>query len=264
MPSLSNQIAAQGFPAISAQSLQPLSIKTISSPWTVLGDSDSSHEFLRKYEVYESDESLLTLSVTAKRMFEQSRAFFSLTQKELYQWVTYEDRVLAEQIQNYYSKRVMMWKLQKDSLTRFREDMNKLIHTDMKVFKENNIGIAYWLPYFYEYDLKMDNIKLNFVKDQSFKKMDNKGAPNFLKITETLIPIERIERKTKRNKKMQYWFKDTEHNAGVLIEVLEKNQLQHIWDRLFDKKEPMIIKGLYVRRKYDDFEYYSITNWTLE
>ena len=275
MPNLTNQIAAQasGVAGISSNPIQPLSIGTLlnngggisSSAWAILGaENTSPHELLKKYEVYESNESLLTLSVTAKRVLQETKVFYRMTDRDLYSKIIPEDRNLADQIQNYYSKKVMMWRLKNDRLTHFREDMNKFIHSDMKVFRENMIGVAYYLPIFYKYDVQMDNIKLNFSKDQSFKKMDSKGTPGSMTITETLTPIERIERKTKHNKKIQYWFKENEFNAGVLIELLEKNPLQNIWDKLFDKKEPMTIKGKYVRNNLDDFEYYSVTNWTLE
>ena len=79
-----------------------------------------------------------------------------------------------------------------------------------------------------------------------------------------ILSLESIVWKNKRSKKIQYWFKDNEHNAGVLIELLEKNPLQHVWDKIFDKKEPMTIKGTYIRRNRDEFEYYNVTNWTLE
>lgn len=224
----------------------------------------TTHELLRKYEIYESTESILALSVAAHRLMRETHIYHKITDRELFNKVTHEDRTMAEQIKEYYSKKVMMWKLKgTGKLSPFRDDMNKLIHSDMLTFKENMIGIAYWLPEFYQYDVDMDLVKAVVTKDQSFEKLDKAGKPGTLKVTETLIPIKRVMRKTKRTKKFEYWFKDTQYNAGVVINLEEKNQLQHLWDTMFNKNEPITIEGQFTRRHLDDFEYYSVGHWKL-
>ena len=222
------------------------------------------HELLRKYEVYESTENLLALSVASHRLMRDSKIYYKVTDREIFNKVNPEDRIMADQIKDYYSKKVMMWKLKGNGqLSRFREDMNKLIHSDMLTFKENMIGIAYWLPYFYHYDIDMDIVKSQLTTNQNFEQMNKDGKPGVLRLTEELIPLKRLERKSKRTKSFEYWFKNAEYDAGVVIHLEEKNQLQHLWDTIFNKKEPLKIEGYYTRRHRDDFEYYTINNWKL-
>lgn len=229
------------------------------------GFEEKTHSLLKKYEVYESVEPILALSSAAHRIFRDNKIHYKLTDRDLFGKVTPEDKVMADQIKDYYSKKVMMWKLKGNGqLSPFRDDMNKLIHSDGLTFKESMIGIAYWLPVFYQYDIDMDLIKMNINTNQNFEQMNKDGKPGVLKLTETLTPIKRLDRKTKRSKLHEYWFKSGDsHNAGVVIHLEEKNQLQHLWDKLFNLKEPMKIEGFYSRRRRDDFEFYSITNWSV-
>lgn len=224
----------------------------------------SSNEYIKKYEMIESAESILTLSVAAHRLFRDTKVHYKLTDREVFGKIISDDRLQADAIKDYYSKKIMMWKLQGNTkLSSFREDMNKLIHSDMLIFKENMIGIAYWLPQFYQYDIELDLVKSDLTIDQGFEMMDKTGKPGTLKISESLIPITRLERRTKRNKYHEYWFKDEKHNAGVVIHLEDKNQLQHLWDSVFNQKQPLTIEGLYTRRHRDGFEYYSIKNWSM-
>lgn len=224
----------------------------------------SSNEYIKKYEMIESAESILTLSVTAHRLFKDTKVHYKLTDREVFHKIIPEDRVQADNIKDYYSKKIMMWKLQgNNKLSSFREDMNKLIHSDMLIFKENMIGIAYWLPQFYQYDVDLDVIKSDLTINQNFEKMNKSGTPGVLKLSEKLIPMSRLERRTKRNKYHEYWFKDEKHNAGVVIHLEDKNQLQHLWDSIFNKKQSLTIEGWYTRRHRDGFEYYSVKNWSL-
>jgi hypothetical protein len=236
-----------------------------SHPWSIDFDPSSrGHELLKKYEVYESSENILALSVTAHRLFREFKTYNKITDRDIYSKVTPEDRVVADQIKDYYSKKVMMWKLKgNNQLSSFRNEMNTLIHSNMLTFKENVIGIAYWLPYFYEYDTAIDSVKSELTLNQDFEKLNQMGKPGKLKLTEELIPLKRLERKSKRSKSFEYWFKDTKYNAGVVIHLEEKNQLQHLWDTLFYKNEPMKIEGWFTRRHRDDFQYYAVDAWNL-
>jgi hypothetical protein len=228
-------------------------------------DLKSTHEYLRKYEMYESRECVIALSCASHRLLQETKVYYSITERDLYNKITPEDRILSDHIKQYYSKKVMMWKLKNDGkLTPFREDMNKLIHSDGTVFKESMIGVAYYLPIFYQYDIEMDMIKIEVTKDQGFVKMDQDNKPRVLKLEETITPIKKLLRKTKRTAQHEYWFKsDNEHNAALVININDKNELMPLWNRIFNKKEPMKISGNYIRRRLDDFEYYSITNWDI-
>jgi len=220
---------------------------------------------IKKYEVVETTEDIVALSTTAHRISTEHKIYHKLTDHELFERVTQPDREYALKVKDYYSKKIMMWKLKGTSkLSPFREDMNKLVHSDGKTFKESMIGIAYWLPKFYEYDTEMDLIKTQLNTNQGFEKLDKEGKPKVLKLSCELTPISKTYRISKRSKKTEYWFKDSNLDAGVVVTIEDKNQLQHLWDYMYDNEKSLKIKGSYVRRKLDDFEYFNVTNWELD
>jgi hypothetical protein len=52
-------------------------------------------------------------------------------------------------------------------------------------------------------------------------------------------------------------------DAGVMLSVAKGNSLEHLWEYMFDNEKVLKIKGRYIRRYIDDFEYYSVDNWEL-
>jgi hypothetical protein len=227
--------------------------------------TESTHPTVKRYEVFESPEDVLALSVAWKRLRDNDKHIVGkLLDSELFNHIKQEDRNKANEIRDYYSKKVMMWKLKGDGkLTPYRDDMNNFVHGNGLVVKENMFGLIYYLPIFYEYDLNLDNVRSQVKQNQNFKKLDKENKPRALIITEDLIPISKIEKKNKRGMSTQYWFKDTSMDAGVMLSVAKGNNLEHLWEYMFDNEKVLKIKGRYIRRYIDDFEYYSVDNWEL-
>lgn len=221
---------------------------------------------VKKYEVFESPEDVLALSVTWKRLRDEGRNIAGkLLDNELFTHIKQEDRDKANVIRDYYSKKVMVWKLKGDGkLTQYRNDMNNFVHSNGLVIKENLFGLIYYLPIFYEYDLQVDHVRTLVKTNQGFKTLDKEKKPRVLTITETLIPLSRILKKNSKNTITEYWFKDIRMDAAVLIKVAKGNSLEHLWEYMFDNSKELKIKGRYTRRSFDDFEYYSIDNWELD
>jgi hypothetical protein len=79
----------------------------------------------------------------------------------------------------------------------------------------------------------------------------------------TLTPIKRITQKTKRASVVQYWLKDTRNDYAVMIQIEAKNQLEHLWNHVFNNNNLIEIKGNFHLKQRDNFEYLSVTNWEL-
>lgn len=251
-------------PNIAAQLKGLNSISLNQSPWDI-SFNDNTHSNLKKYEMYESTEDVVALSCAADRLISEKQIYYKVTDRELYNKIEQQDRDKAKEIKDYYSKKVMMLKLKgTGQLSPFRTDMNQLIHSDGLLFKESMIGIAYWLPKFYKYDLDLDEVKSQVVVNQNFDDLNKQGLPGTRKLTSTLSPIKRLHRATKRNKFHEYWMKDDVLNAGVVLHLEDKNQLQHLWDYVFENQKEFKISGTYTRRHRDGFEYFSVTNWELD
>ena len=233
-----------------------------------LNDRNMSHD-VKKYEIYESPEDILALSIAWRRIRKSGiqLGISSLLEKQVFEHLKAEDRETANVIRDYYSKKIMMWKLKGKELTSFRNDLNIFVHDVGTKFKTEMIGLAYYLPEFYEYDSELDMVReqvntRDLVKgqDKTLLPLTSMLGPKIKKLT----PLKRINRVTKRINHMQYWFKDTETEGAVVINIDSKNPLEHIWNNIFDNSHNLNVSGKYYLKDREDFEYFSIKNWELQ
>lgn len=269
MSGLANTTLAQvsSISGLSAQPIPSITLKNIGNisgvQWDELGIGPKHFEGVKKYEVYESPEDVLALSVTWKRLNKTNPSVLSnvsnLLSKELFMHVTDEDRELGKEIRDYYSKKIMVWKLKNTQFSKFRDELNAYIHSPTPFLVKNNLmGMIYYLPYFYEYDTGVDEVRY-LVNSKSNITLQMKSS-----IPRTLVPLSKVISKRKNATTNHYWFKDVETEMAVQFVLDVTNPLEHIWSTLFAKNEPMKIKGLYHKKSRDDFEYFSVKNWTLE
>jgi hypothetical protein len=241
--------------AINLSSLQ----KSYSSSGSIFGEEQSAYgSHIKKYSILESTEDLLVLAATLKRIREKQSMhhIHSVLDSNLLEYITPEDRQEATEIQDYYSKKIMLWKLKGSHLSKFRNDLNEMIHGDPKKFREEMIGIAYYLPSFKEYDVVLDEVRCD-VKNVPTERVDK------IKFgTRLLTPMKKMHRKTKRTNAFHYWFKD-ESNYAVFLGIDAGNPLLQVWNHLFETKDLLSMKGTFYVQKRDDFEYYSVKNYEL-
>jgi len=263
-----------GMNSISPHSISPLSISSLSPGQTIsLDDSYLNNlfkninrsDYVKRYEVIEATEDILALSVTWKRLRDTKNETIqnnilhinvtTLLDDHLFRKIEESDRIRANEIRDYFSKKIMLWTLKSVKLSAYRQDLNKFIHGDGKKVTEELLPLIYRLPEFYEYDIQFDQFKrevnleiLNFGKIDSVKKIT------------TLNPIKSFYKTNKRVKHFEYWLKDSNDNAH-LITIEPKNPLKHIWDKIFTNGQ-IRIEGTYYPKKYDELQYYQLLNWS--
>ena len=216
------------------------------------------HPAVKKYEIYETPSDILALSVAWKRMREVGTStgkIGSLLDKDLHQELSNDDHQRASEIRDHYSKRVLMWKLKGDRMSAYREDLNSFVHSDGLKFRENMLGLAYHLPSFYEYDIQLDEVRLQVVS--------NKVPTKALRDSRILKPLKRIVFKNKRMSNVQYWMQDTETDTAAMIQIETKNPLEHLWNRIFESSTTLGVAGNFNLKTRDNFEYASINQWKL-
>lgn len=221
-------------------------------------EENTQHELVRKYEVYESTEDLLALSCAWYRLRQDAKvtnksvAIGKLINKQLFDTVNDTDRLHASSIRDYYSKKIMVWKLKNQPLTPYREDLNTFIHSDGLKFVEKTFGLAYRLPEFYAYDTVLDSIFYDRNKELQ-KELRLPESKKLQYIGKTLID----RRSMKRD---EYWFSDENNNVSVVL-LGRDNPLLAVWEQVI--KSPVTMHGIFYQKKKDDKAYYQLEKYNL-
>ena len=227
---------------------------------SVTWDSNSStNGNVKKYEVVETTEDILALSVTWHRLrlsgINTIERPTTLTDNILFGEINQEDRDRANTIRDYFSKKIVMITLRGQNLSSFRKELNTFIHGDCKVFKEELLPLVYRLPEFYDNDIQHDEMFRDF----------NKHFEDTSKLwrgTKTLKPVRKFFINLKTKKFLEYWLKD-ENNRGYRIEIPFENKLNHLWEHFF-KQETIPILGAYRYSEHDGITYYQIKDWEID
>jgi hypothetical protein len=214
---------------------------------------DNPH--VKKYEIIETTEDLMVLSATWYRI-RMSREtsnpveVFPTTclDKVLFPHINNEDRELAQKIRDYYSKKIMMWKLKDRELNNFEKDMNEFIHTDGLKFQEKMIPLVYSLPGFYAYALEYDQMLSEH--DTVIKDFTNEIITRRLNLVKTLNSGKR------HGKKKEYWFCD-DCNHLVKMVFAADNPLLSLLD--MHTHGTITVNGLYTKITRDDKDYFMVT-----
>jgi len=239
---------------------------TSPSPWQNLSSGsitlndllETGHgDHVKKYEILEIEEDLLALSVTWKRLRDATKKgapyipVGKLLDKELFEHVTDPDREKAAEIRDYYSKKLMVWKLKGTKLSQFREDMNSFIHSNGKMFKNDMIPLVYRLPEFHEYDIGFDNLVSEHNKVISNK---TKGVQ-----TKTLTLQKNFIKGKRYSKRKEYWFTDEDDNL-VTLSLVHDNPLMSLLD--LQCKNKITLLGKYDIQYRDNNEYYVVDKYS--
>jgi len=256
--------------SISPHSISPLSINSLSHNSSITLDDTylnnlfkniNRSDYVKRYEVIEATEDILALSVAWKRLRDTKNesmqtGITTLLDDNLFRKIEEPDRIRANEIRDYFSKKIMLWTLKSVKLSAYRQDLNKFIHGDGKKVTEELLPLIYRLPEFYEYDVQFDQFKREVnVEITNFGKIDS-----VKKIT-TLTPVTSFYKTNKRVKHFEYWLKDNNDNAH-LITIEPKNPLKHIWDKIFTNGQLRIEATCYPK-KYDELQYFQLLNWSV-
>lgn len=227
-------------------------IQQVSMTDLQFGWQDTSH--IKKYQVFEIDEDLLALSVAWQRLRKERNSNLSppfyvtitkLLDKDLFSQVNEDDRVRANVIRDYYSKKIMVWRLKNERFSGFREDMNEFIHGDGKKFREEMCPLVYRLPEFYDYDSAFDEIS----REHNIK-VNQSEQHHVCKKTLKLVKTFNVGKK--HSKRREYWFSD-EANDLVNMSVEHNNSLIPLLD--FYTQQPFTMEAIYSKKYKDDKEY---------
>ena len=262
---------AQGSHTITMGNIQPLTSLQLNNIFhnangVSCDDLYIDNSNVKKYEVIETTEDVLALSVTWHRLrslishninniVNPNNRPSNLTDDILFKEMNQEDRDRADVIRDYFSKKIMMITLRGQHLSGFRKELNSFIHGDCKVFKEELLPLIYRLPEFYDNDIQHDEMFKDFNKQFEDDLKQWRG-------TKTLKPVRKFFINLKTKKFLEYWLKD-DLNRGYRIEIPFENKLNHLWEHFFEQ-ESIPILGSYTHREHDGINYYQLKNWEID
>ena len=208
--------------------------------------------YYKKIELLEITEDPLVVACTAYRVWTKNNTYYRLLDNTLFSMITNEDRELASDISDYYSKKIMWNNLKGGEQSNYRKDLSTFLHGDRKKIEEKMIPLIYMLPSFYNFDTKFDELKK--LCSQDFEIVTGKVK----NVSHKVKPIGKLQRKTKNSDSKQYWMID-DNGIPYLFSVAPKNTLLPLFESFFEE-ESFTISGLAHTRQIDDSKYYSITN----
>ena len=231
-----------------------ITISSTYDPWT-----DMSTPPKKTY----SNEDLLAVSAYLYRRYKNNPElrFTNLLENAGECVVEGQDRQRAEEIADYFSKQIVLARL-KDTVSVFQNSVASFLSGDRKTIKTADVGLIYRLPEYYEYAVSILEYHTGHFADHEYYEVPLQYS------TRLLMPHMSIEHNTRQLKSIQYWFKDRETGNPAMITVTAKNQLQHVWDKIFNagRTDGINISGMFDTRKhYGGFSYMTCYNrWELE
>jgi hypothetical protein len=213
-----------------------------------------------KMTEYSLEVDILAASIAWKRIKEgeASAGFESmLLDPALHQQINSDDIEHAERIRSYYGQKMTFAALTKTEMSPFRKSLASFLQTDGKKFATENLGMLYWLPYFYDYDQKFETMKPMFQGATQLPKVSKKHAI-------TLAPIQMLNTKpTKPGSMNEYWFKEKESGSAVIVKVQRTNPLLKLWDANFKTSPTIAVTGTKCTNSRDGLTFYIIDDWQL-
>jgi hypothetical protein len=234
---------------------------------SVTWDSNSStNGNVKKYEVFETSEDILALSVTWHRLRLPGNHIINsirpttLTDNILFTEINQEDRNRADIIRDYYSKKLMVMTLRGQRISKFRKDLNTFIHGDCKIVKEEMMPLIFRLPEFYDYDIQLQEMFSDLNKQ--FEDTEDQAYGAAYGGKKILKPMKKFVVKLRTNKFSEYWLKDDD-NKAYKIEIPIENKLNHLWEHFFEQ-ESIPLQGHFRYMERDGINYFHLKNWEID
>lgn len=185
----------------------------------------------------------------------------NMLDSKLFSAVTDEDRSMASDIREHFSKKLMVLTLKEHQLTSFRKALSAFIYDDGKKIAsdEKVFPLVYRLPEFYTFDKEFESR----VKEKVIVSIPDFTRGLQTNKTVTLTPLHSLHKKTKFTDCCEYWLKDTNDHA-YLIQVDINNGLRPMWHKQFNNAVSITVSGLASSRTRDEMTYYFLNNWVIE
>lgn len=175
----------------------------------------------------------LVLACSLKELVEKDQGYFQLDDPRVSENITDATREHAEVVRKYYTKK-FFWTAFTDSrgLSDYRRRLINLLENRIRTCKDQDCGIYYKLPWFYEEDMIYDEFKLKY----ETKDLPRPTFSNVMKKELDVLELEYLKStySTQRKRKIErFWFTDQKYL--FCIEVDRENILIDMFRAMLTK-----------------------------
>jgi len=207
--------------------------------------------------ITEFKEDPLVLSCIAKRHLDQGLGYHSMEDSSLLELITEEDRVLAKNIREYYTKKFFWRALSSEKpLSDFRHRLINLLENRIRKCKDQDCGIYYKLPYFYSEDIIYEEFKKTLKTDT----ISSLGSSRQNSMMKSLEFIKTSSSRQRKRNQIRYWFKD-DNNFLYGLELTSDNPLLMIFDDYLKGRSNIIFETKLTEDRIDQMHYYKLFNY---
>jgi hypothetical protein len=200
----------------------------------------------------------LVLSVRLKKIREENpNQWFRLESPEVKARLMGDDFNEAEDIKDYYSKKLMWTSLKDTKLSDYRTHLMSYLAHPKTVLSRKEAGMIVSLPYFYAEDQVMDSIAKNYLVTDC-----PDVRPNLNKFTRQMVFIHGTKRWVNRKKFIFYWFAD-DNRFVYNIQLEEGNLLRKFFENVVLTQSTTTFETHIAKVDYP-FDYYKMFDFTLK
>ena len=214
-------------------------------------------------EIKEFKDDPLALACSLKDLFEQTQCHYSLDDPRVGENITEDNLEQAERVRKYYTKK-FFWKNLSGTgkLSDFRSRLCYLLENRIRTCKEQDVGIYYKLPYFYQEDMAYDDFKQQYNTTDVPRVLD--GQPTRLPVEKTQLTLKYLKTTTSRQQKRnlhRFWF--TEGTYLFNIEITNDNPLLEMFKQLVVEKMTITLDTYYNVDRLDQMYFYKLYKFSL-
>lgn len=205
-------------------------------------------------KVTEFTEDPLYLSCSLKNLHDQGKGWFSLDSEEVKENITDEIKQCAEQIRSYYTKKFFWSALSNDRrLSDYRRRLLNLLENRITKCKEQDCGIYFKLPFFYEEDEVYDQFK------KTYTTTDVPEIKYGIHTSKESLKLNFVKRSysTQRKRKIErFWFTDQKYLYQIELE--QANPLLEMFTCILDEKPIVELETYRTLERIDQMYFYKL------
>lgn len=226
-------------------------------------DSISIFSSTYKEEIKEFKDDPMVLACSLKELVETQQNFYPLDDLRVIENITEEIRELAERVRKYYTKKFFWQNLTGNGkLSDYRSRVCYLLENHVRTCKEQDVGIYYKLPYFYQEDMAYEDFKQRYNTTDVPRVMQ--GVFPARSTTKSQLKLTYLKTTTSRQKKRnlhRFWF--TEGTYLFNIEITNDNPLLEMFTQLVVEKMTITLDTYYNVDRLDQMYFYKLYKFSL-